>query len=289
MRKISVFLLTIFVILTFYIPNRARAVDQTQAAEVNMAAQVTSPVSKANSSVQLNAQETLADPVNHPLLLTVILLDKDQKPLPDKDVAVTSNRGNVDIIEATSKLSQYQVHAAEVSAMQKDQTNKEGQVSFRITSFIPGQAFLKIMADTIIELPSQTIKFDPLPFPSNLTISVAVPFSQKEWTIFSPRLQKEKLSSLQKEAETLANTGTKIKFNFWAIFFIFALLILSPLFVILNFANLKKLREVEKEEIELLKKIAVSHNLDHLQTEIKRNGYDHDGILDSMAKTSPPK
>lgn len=79
----------------------------------------------------------------------MILRDKDQKHLAGREVVVTSDRDLVDVIEATSKLSQYQVHAAEILSMQKDKTNIEGKAQFRITSFIPGTIPLKIIADTV--------------------------------------------------------------------------------------------------------------------------------------------
>ena len=285
----KIILIILSLIIPLFITTSALAQEGAQAADVNVSAQIESPVSAEKSKVTLNTQETLADPVNHPILLTVILKDKDQKPLPDREVFVTSNRGDVDVIEATSKLSQYQVQAAEISDMQKDKTNEEGQVSFRITSFIPGKAILQVLADNVVKLATQTIQFTTLPFPTNLTISVTVPFSQKELTIFSPRLQEENLSPSQKEAKTLANPGTKIKLNFWAVFLALALIIFSPFFILLNFVNVRKLRKTEKLEIDLLKRIAGASDLTGLRQEVKRNGFDHDGILNQPPKTPPPK
>lgn len=242
------FFLTIFFASSYFlIPISARAIDKAQAAEMNMAARVSSLVSKENSSIQLNAQETLADPVNHPILLTVILQDKDQKALSDKEVVVTSNRGKVDIIEPISKISAYQVHAAEAD-IQKDKTDQKGEVQFRITSFIPGLTSLKIMADNIVELPSQTIKFDPLPFPAELVLSVSLPWTSREFTIYSPRIQEESLSAAQIEAKRSANPETKIKINFW-VFALFLLIVIGmPIFSVLNFINLRKIRRTTDRE-----------------------------------------
>lgn len=278
-----------FIILSCFliIPISVRAIDETLAADVNMTGNVLSQVSAEKSQVTLNAQETLADPVNHPLLLTVTLFDKDQKPLANKDVAVSSNRGKVDIIEPVSKISAYQVHAAETD-IQKDQTDKNGEVQFRITSFIPGLASLKILADNIVELPSQTIKFTPLPFPTNLILSASLPWTNKEFTIYSPRLQEEKLSGAQTEAKKLINPETKIKINFW-VFALFLLLIIGlPVFAVLNFVNLRTMRKYAKQDSirlkELLQKIASSSSsssdIRQLRDEIKKDGFDHDGILD---------
>jgi len=282
-------LIILTLIMPLFITTSARAQEGAQAADVNVSATIESPVSKDESYSNFNTTETLADPVNHPILLTVYLLDSNRKPVAGREVTVTSNRGNVDIIEATSKISQFQIKAAEISTIQKDKTDNEGKVSFRITSFISGKAILQIIADNIVKLKEQTIQFAPLPFPANLTISVAMPFSQKEWTIFSPRLQEENLSSLQKEAKTLVNPGTKIKLNFWAVFLALALIILSPFFILLNFINVRKLRKTEKLEIDLLKRIVGASDLTGLRQEVKRNGFDHDGILNQPPKTPPPK
>lgn len=254
MKKI---ILVVFVFATtvFCIPIKAGAVDQAEAADVTVSAQISSPVSAEKSQITFNTQETLADPVNHPILLTVILKDKDQKFLPNREVFVTSNRGNVDVIEATSKLSRYQVQAAEFSAMQKDKTNEKGQVSFRITSFIPGKIILQVLADNVVQLAPQTIQFKTLPFPSELTIMLVLPWTQKELTMLSPNLQEENLSPSQKEAKTIANPGTKIKIDFW-IFALFSFIAIGlPIFIILTFVNIRKIRRMQKEQILLLKKM----------------------------------
>lgn len=254
MIKFLLFSVNLFIVFTYaLIPISVRAVDTVQAANVNMAAQVSSPVSLENSSVKFNTQKTLADPVNHPLLLTVILLDKDRKPLAGRDVVVTSDRGLVDVIEAISKLSQYQVHAAEISSMQKDKTDIEGKSQFRITSFIPGTVPLKIIADTV-QLSEQTVVFDPLPFPADFVLSTSLLWTNKEVIIYSSRIQEENLSVAQVEAKRIANPETKIKLNFW-VCALFLLIILGiPVFIFLNFYNLRKIRWMQKEQFLLLRK-----------------------------------
>ena len=255
MKKYLCFLTLILLFSYFIVPLFAHAQEKAQAEEMQVTATVDSPVSAEKSKVTLNTAETLADPVNHPILLTVTLKDNDQKFLPDREVFVTSNRGEVDVIEATSKLSQYQVHAAEISDMQKDKTNEEGQVTFRITSFIPGKVILQVLADNVVKLETQTIQFKTLPFPTELTITLALPGTQKEWTIFSPQLQEKNLSPAQKEAKIIANPGTKIKLNFWVIVLFLLIFVASPIFIILNFINVRRLRRMEKEQTLLLKKM----------------------------------
>ena len=263
MKKIFIFSTLIFlsayllIILSSYLltPVTVRGQEKAQAIDIGMTAQVPSPVSAANSTVALNATETLADPVNHPILLTVYLLDSNKQPLADKEVVITSNRGNVDVIETTSKLSQYQVHAADVADLQKDKTDSGGKVSFRITSFIPGKAIFQVLADNIVKLKDQTVQFNALPFPADLTITIDLLWTQKEWTIVSPHLQEDKLSPAQKEAKTIAKPGAKIKINFWIFALSIFIVIGMPIFIILSFINLRKIRSMEKEQSLLLKKM----------------------------------
>ncbi|MCX6806670.1 MAG: hypothetical protein NT135_00900 [Candidatus Berkelbacteria bacterium] len=257
----------------------ALALTKAEAETMNVSASVPSPVSPENSSVKFNTQETLADPVNHPILMTVYLLDSNKKPLAEREVAVTSNRGNVDVIEAISKLSQYKTQAAEVSAMQKDKTDKEGKVSFKITSFVPGKATFQVLADNVVKLTDETVQFKSLPFPTDLTIAVDLLWTQKEWMILSPNLKEENLSSLQKEARAIANTGVKIKIPFW-LFFLAAVLILgSPFFIMLDFINLRKIRKANKQEIDLLFKIAASQDINTLKKTVREANFDHKEII----------
>lgn len=274
MKKI---LILVFLVLFSGPFGVAKAADELS--QVDYTANVISMVSAEKSQVTLNTQETFADPVNHPILLTVTLFNKDQKPLADKDVAVSSDRGKVDIIEPISKISSYQVHAA-TREIVEDQTDSSGTVQFRITSFIPGLAYLKITADGIVELPSETIKFTPLPFPAELVVSTSLLGTNKELTLYSSRIQEENLSATQLEAKRLANPGAKIKINFWAFALFLLLLIGMPIFLVLGFINLRKMRKYARRDSERLKlvlnKITSSQDVRSLQTEIHKDGLDGD-------------
>jgi len=225
-------------------------------ANVNVAATVDSKVSKLKSTVETNTQTTLADPTNHSILLTITLKDADGNPMPNVLVIVTSNRGQVDIIEAVSKLAPGTVQAAEISDMQKDKTDENGQVQFRITSFISGEAILTVTADSLIILDPIKVTFEPLPFPTNITVSITNPITGKEITLYSPKQQIEQgLSGTQINAKQLVNTGTKIQLSFWFVVIPTVIIILFLLFIILNFFNLRKMRWMEQEQVLLLKKM----------------------------------
>jgi hypothetical protein len=226
------------------------------AADVNVSAIVDSKVSKSQSNISTNTTQTLADPASHSILLTITLKDAAGNPLPNISVIVTSSRGQVDVIEAVSKINNYKAQAAEVSDMQKDKTDENGQVQFRVTSFIPGEAVFTVLADTLVTLNPIKVTFEPLPFPTNVTISINNPFTGKEIVLYSPKQQiGQGLSGAQMAAKELVNTGMKIQISFWALALPVLLILLCPLFIFLSFVNLRKMRWMEQEQVLLLKKM----------------------------------
>ncbi|MGA2667040.1 MAG: hypothetical protein ABSE91_03035 [Patescibacteria group bacterium] len=248
----------IFFSLIFLIFNMVFALKvlAQSSAEVNVSAVVDSKVSKIQSSVDTNTQETLSDPASHSILLTITLKDADGNPMPNISVVVTSNRGQVDIIEAVSKLGPGKVQAADISDMQKDTTDQNGQVQFRVTSFIPGEAVFTVVADTLVTLNPIKVTFDPPPFPTNVTVGMTNPITGKEITLYSPKQQiDEGLSGAQIAAQKLVNTGTKIQISFWVLAWPTLLILLCPLFIILNFLNLRRMRWMEGEQVKLLQKM----------------------------------
>ena len=289
MKKICVFLTLIF--LSSYL-----LIFPAKAADVNVSAIVDSKVSKSQSDIDTNTTHTLADPASHSILLTIILKDADGNPMPNILVVVTSSRGQVDIIEAVNKLAFGEspnrtdgiigsigglafgrAQAAEINDMQKDITDENGQVQFRVTSFIAGEAVFTVVADTLVTLDPIKVTFEPLPFPANITISVKNPLTGKEITLYSPPTQDESLpdsqteaqkktdvgtgqannvlSPLQSQSKKLVNTGTKVQISFWAFAIPILLILLCPLFIVLSFINLRKMRWMAKEQTLLLKKM----------------------------------
>lgn len=246
------FLLIVFLI-AIVLPLKAFS---QSSGDVIVSATVDSKVSKLQSSINTNTTETLADPSSHSVLLTITLKDVNGKPMPNILVIVTSGRGQVDIIEAVSKLAPGTVHAAEINDMQKDKTDENGQVQFRVTSFVPGEAIFTVLADTLVTLDPIKVTFEPLPFPTDLTVSIDNPFTNKEIVLYSPKQQLDRgLSGAQIVAKKLVNTGTKIQISFWYVIIPILLIFLCPLFIILNFFNLRKMRKMEQEQTLLLKKM----------------------------------
>ncbi len=247
-KKLIIILSLTLVILmpVFSIPLQSRAES------VTLAMTVPSQVSLNYSYSTLEPKETLADPINHPSLLTVYLRDQNKNPLVDKNVEVSSSRGNIDVIEATSKLSSSEAGSLDISDYQKDRTDVNGQASFRIASSIPGEATLNITADNIVKLPSQNIKFLPLPFPADLTLSVDLPFTEKELIIISPPVKKSQ--------ESISPEGVKMQIPFWWLILPNFIIIICLIFIILNFLNLRKIRKFEEQEAKFLKKLVTAYN-----------------------------
>jgi hypothetical protein len=176
-------------ILLAFIVLPLKALAQSTA-DVNVSATVDSKVSKVQSTIDTSTKETLADPASHSILLTITLKDADGNPMPNIPVVVTSSRGQVDIIEAVSKLAPGHAQAAEISDMQKDKTDENGQVQFRVTSFVPGEAIFTVLADTLVTLAPIKVTFEPLPSQLILPSASLIPLIIKTSPYIRPKNRK---------------------------------------------------------------------------------------------------
>ena len=261
MNKLKIIILFLGVAL-FSVPGFVVAAADS----VNVGAMVPSRVSKPKSSIVLNASETLADPANHSILLTIYLKDEFGNPLPNLNVEITSNRGDIDILGILTGADQGKTQ----SKTAKGRTNDEGMISFKITSFMPGDVTLKIVADTLIEFDPITVKFLPLPFPANVTISLPIPFSKNSWKIYdTPVMAGGNMTPVEIQAKQLANTGMKVEIPFWPLLIVGIWLFSAPFFVIMNFYTLRRSRQTEKREVELLEKIAKHEDLVKLREDLR--------------------
>ncbi|MFC1651778.1 hypothetical protein ACFL24_01315, partial [Patescibacteria group bacterium] len=119
----------------------AREVADEVAESVTISTTIPTQVSEDFSYSVLSARETLADPVNHPVLLTVYLFNKDKEPAANKEVRISSTRGKADAIEAVTKLSSKN-KVSDTAEFHRDKTDENGMVVFRVASFMPGEATL---------------------------------------------------------------------------------------------------------------------------------------------------
>ena len=231
----------------------ASSVLAQNSASFSVKAVIPSNVSPELSTVKLNTDQTLADPVNHPILLTATLLDKNSTPLSGKIVKVTSDRGVADIIEATSKISSFRAHAADMLEMQTDKTDDNGIASFRISSFIPGEANFTVIADNVVKLPVQKITFRPRPIPSYLSLSVTSSLLHREFTIIPDKIQEQDLSPLQSQMAKSANFSLKVKIPDW-LFLIILIMLVGFIYFIIYTIN--KFRRLDRKDVELTKKMS---------------------------------
>ena len=225
--------------------DNAKAQEEAKAADYSVTANVASPVSAAKSKVDINTLETLADPVNHPVLVTVTLRDANNQLIEKRKVDITSSRGVVDVIEAVDKVARFQAQAADSEEMRKGTTDSSGQASFRITSFVPGKADLKVIADNVVNLKNFEVQFLPLPFPAYFSLSLDVPFSSRDIALYEPATSNDKLSPLQEKARGNYNPGANVKLPLWALVLIILVVVVCPVLLFTNFITLRHIRRME--------------------------------------------
>ncbi len=277
-KKVIIIFISFVFIFLLSLPLKANAEPQVEAA-LTVSAIVPSKVSEVNSYVTLSANETLVDPVNHSVLMTVYLFDASNNPLANLPVVTTSNRGQVDIIEAINKIGTGDPN------MNKDSTDVNGKVAFRLGSWMAGDAVFSTLADNLVELEDQKVKFLPLPFPAQLTVSIPIPYTPKKITLISPPKPVQPLTPAQEEAKKLVNVGTEISIPFWVLVLAAVLIIATPLLLSLNFHHLRKIRKQEDGELDLLKKINNANHIDHLRNEL---GQSHPNYANRV-RSNPPK
>ena len=230
MKKIAFFILILGTLFLF--PS------WTKAQSVSVNALIPSKVSTQYSSATINVNELLAD-LSQRALVTVRLRDSDNKPLDNIPIVISSNRGEIDWIRATSASGEI-IDLVENKSVAK--TDENGFAFFRVSSKIPGEAHLAVVADTLVELDSVKIKFLPLPFPTNVTVTVEVPSflsPENKITIFKP-------SGYDFDRDKLVNLGVEIIIPFWLIITILGFLAMGPLLFFIIFFLILRVRKYEK-------------------------------------------
>lgn len=234
---------TILFFVFFLLVNLTFA--QSSSGTVQVTARVVSPVSVNNSEVKLSTHETIAEPISYPILINVSLQDIKNNPLPGRNVVIVSDRGSVDVIEATSKLSGLKAQAEDIEDQaNKDQTDNNGHVSFRLTSFFPGEANLSITADNEVELPAQKAIFKPRPVALPLNLNVSLPLTSREIHIISSQYGNNELSPLQSEQAVAAGYSTKVTVPWWLVLPLLIIIIGFPILLVGGFINVKKIKEL---------------------------------------------
>ena len=147
------------------------------------------------------------------------------------------------------------VNAAD-ELMNHDKTDDNGRASFRLTRFYPGEAKIKIIADNIVELPSQQVEFQPRPIPTYFEIDLKLPFSKRTLTLLPSSYREDQLTPTQKESIKSINLATKVTLPLWIFVIILVIFFGIPVLWVINLINLRKIKEVEMAERVLLKEIS---------------------------------
>lgn len=211
---------------------------------------VDTQVSEEKSHVSVSQSEILAD-LSQRAIITVTILDKDESSLKDIKVQVVSNRGEIDSIIAVKAESGI-LSAEEDERPDITTTDENGVAIFRVSSTVPGAAIFSTIVDNITELNSVAVTFLPLPFPTDVTISVEVPdfiSPDGKIVIFQP-------SSSGIDGTSLINTGTEIRIPLPFFITIVSFMLLGPILFIVLLALIGKIRKTEKKEAALLHKEA---------------------------------
>ncbi len=215
---------------------------------VSLSANVLSGVSEGISTFVSDVVQLPADGKSV-VILTATILSKEGEALPNKEVIVSSNRGDVDTVLCYSGSTLTNSH--------KTVTDGEGKARCAASSEVPGNATFTAIAEGITLDDKPTVTFTPLPFLTNLTIKVNLPGGGK-LTILEPVTPKPSKPA----NERLVNTDVELQIPFWVVVVIILFFLTEPILIILVLRLSRKVRrgfEAEKmalaKEQELLAKI----------------------------------
>lgn len=210
-----------------------------RAESVNVNAVVPSKVCLQYSAVTQNVNNLLSD-LSQRAIITVKVYDCSNNPLKDIPLAISSNRGEVDWIRFSDSGGNL---LDLVDGKPVGKSDENGFAYIRVASKVPGEAQLTVVADTLVEFEPVKIKFLPLPFPTNVTVSVEVPSfinQDKKITLFKP-------SGADKiDREKLVNLGVEIIVPFWLVVLVLSLLAMTPLLFVVIIALLGRIKKYEK-------------------------------------------
>ena len=259
MRKV----LASFILGLALILNPAISYAQTT---VSVTAKVPSNVSATLSTVVANLVELPADGTSI-VVITVTLVDASGNVLENKDVTLSSNRGDVDIIGSYSGNT--------LTESKTGTTTSAGIVRFAARSYAPGNATFTALADSEVTLNEKpTVTFTPLPAKGNISVVVPLPGGIKI-PIITPA---QPTTGTQNEESDIANrslinTRLDLVVPFWIFLVIILFFLMSPTLIILVtllIRRVKKNHQViqeyrEKEEAYLKQVFALEQQVSNNQ------------------------
>lgn len=222
--------------------------DPLCATSVVVSATVPSKVSGTLSTVTTNLTELPADGVSS-VLITVTVKLVDGTAAANKNVQISSNRGNVDVFSVYV--------GANLQSGNQALTDANGVVKFTARSAAPGISTFTVVADAVILNSKPSVTFTPLPLLKKLIVSVEIPW-KGQVVIFQP----EKPRIAYPSDNKLVNTQIEIQIPFWVLVIMLLIIVSSPILFILLVVLFFKLRLVllardkqQEKEDELLDKI----------------------------------
>lgn len=217
----------------------------TQAADVQVTAFIQPKVSGTLSSVTTNLSKLPADGVSS-VMITVTAKYVDGTAAKNRGVAVSSNRGEVDVID------HYEGNTLKNSGTVT--TDQNGIAKFTARSKGPGIATFTAIVDSVTLSNRPSVTFTPLPALSNISVTVKLP-GKKTITILQPSVPEASDNSL-------VNTQLELQISVWYFILLILILLSSPFFFLLLLivywrlrTAVSKNRDDAKKEEELLAKI----------------------------------
>jgi len=243
-KLIKSFQILLFALVGFVLLPIANVTAQSQTTTVT--ASIPSRACPQFSIISTNVTEALADN-SQKILVSVQLKDCGQVLMQDSSVSLNTNRGAVDHADAVTATGDVVLRGFGTGVDAK--TGTDGMAYFNVYSLVPGDVTVTLKADNILLLGTKDIKFLPIPFPKNISVSVTIPpyigrllpnYNEKTSTLplFVPQKQ-------QFDEAKIVNLGVDLQIPFW--FFLIMMLILLAI-PTLSTSNIILLRRIRKEQ-----------------------------------------
>lgn len=243
--------------------------------EVTVSANVLSGV---NSGVSTFTSDLLQLPADGKsvVVLTATILSKEGKALPDKEVVVSSNRGDVDTILCYL--------GSTLTNGRTTVTDTEGKARCAASSEVPGNATFTAIAEGVTLDDKPTVTFTPLPFLTNLTIKVNLPGGGK-LTILEPVKPKPSIPA----NERLVNTDVELQIPFWVLLVIILFFLTEPILIILVLRLSKKVRRgFAAEKLALAKEQELLTKVYQLESQVVQTASDIEREVRQIESSPPP-
>jgi|SRR3989344_1884718 len=222
---------------------------------VSISANVLSGVSAGTSTFTSDIVQLPADGKSV-VVLTAVILSKETQALPNKEIIISSNRGEVETILCYT--------GETLTNGRSTITDATGKARCVASSEVPGNATFTAVAEGITLEDKPTVTFTPLPFLTNLTIKVNLP-GGGQLTILEP----VKPKPAKPINERLVNTDIELQLPFWILVLIILLVLTEPILVALVLRLSKKVRRgFESEKQALAKEQELLTKIYHLESQV---------------------